>query len=421
MKNIPIPSKKDYLIKLTNSCEIFVENLRKHINYVLNPNKQKGDKETYGFPSQRKVNAVDELKPLEDELKSLVKTVKFTKTSNQFQNTLSKDKSNIAKDSKVYLNGDKTTNCYRVSKEFSEDLMHRNITKNYKKSTAEKVTEVDVQDRKVAADLEIEDRVFKTSAKEAYETVKDHKPNYMNNPECRDINPCKPELGKVSKKILSEIILTVREKTGYNQWKNTDSVISWFKNLRTTARSSFIQCDICEYYPSITPELLRKAIIWARKHCDISADDERVIFQARKSFLFYKGQPWVKTKNEDFDVTMGSYDGAEVCDLVGLYLLSQLQHLNVNVGAFRDDWLMHGTLPPRQLEGVKKELCRVFKDNGLRITIEANISNVNFLDVNLDLTTHTYRPYMKPNQTPLYVHKLSNQPPTHFEKHTPFN
>ena len=133
LKNIPIPSQKDYLIKLTNSCEIFVENLRKHINYVLNPNKQKGDKETYGFPSQRKVNAVDELKPLEDELKSLVKTVKFTKTSNQFQNTLSKDKSNIAKDSNVYLNGDKTTNCYRVSKEFSEDLMHRNITKNYKK------------------------------------------------------------------------------------------------------------------------------------------------------------------------------------------------------------------------------------------------------------------------------------------------
>ena len=282
------------------------------------------------------------------------------------------------------------------------------------------MTEVDVQDRKVAADLEIEDRVFKTSAKDAYETVKDHKPNFMNNPACRDINPCKPELGKVSKKILSEIILTVREKTGYNQWKNTDSVISWFKNLRTTARSSFIQCDICEYYPSITPELLRKAIIWARKHCDISADDERVIFQARKSFLFYKGQPWVKTKNEDFDVTMGSYDGAEVCDLVGLYLLSQLQHLNVNVGAFRDDWLMHGTLPPRQLEGVKKELCRIFKDNGLRITIEANISNVNFLDVNLDLTTHTYKPYMKPNQTPLYVHKSSNHPP-HILKNIPLS
>ena len=40
-----------------------------------------------------------------------------------------------------------------------------------------------------------------------------------------------------------------------------------------------------------------------------------------------------------FDVTMGSYDGAEICELVGLYLLSQLQNLNINVGLYRDDGL----------------------------------------------------------------------------------
>ena len=30
--------------------------------------------------------------------------------------------------------------------------------------------------------------------------------------------------------------------------------------------------------------------------------------------------PWHKMTNPDFDVTMGSYDGTETCELVGLYL-----------------------------------------------------------------------------------------------------
>ena len=36
---------------------------------------------------------------------------------------------------------------------------------------------------------------------------------------------------------------------------------------------------------------------------------------------------------------------------------------------------------------------------------------MNFLDINLDLSTGIYRPYIKPNDKPVYVHKLSNHPP----------
>ena len=46
----------------------------------------------------------------------------------------------------------------------------------------------------------------------------------------------------------------------------------------------------------------------------------------------------------------------------------------------------------------------------LNITIEANVKNVNFLDINLDLSTATYKPYMKPNDRPTYVHRSSNHP-----------
>ena len=44
-----------------------------------------------------------------------------------------------------------------------------------------------------------------------------------------------------------------------------------------------------------------------------------------------------KRRATTFDVTMGSYDGTETSELVGSFLLSQLQNLDVNIGLYRDD------------------------------------------------------------------------------------
>ena len=38
-----------------------------------------------------------------------------------------------------------------------------------------------------------------------------------------------------------------------------------------------------------------------------------------------KNKVWVKKDNSDFDVTMGSFDGAVVCELVGLYFQDMLR------------------------------------------------------------------------------------------------
>ena len=54
----------------------------------------------------------------------------------------------------------------------------------------------------------------------------------------------------------------------------------------------------------------------------------------------------------------------------------------------------------------------MFGEYGLRITIEANQTTVNFLDVTLDLADHTFKPYHKPNSTISYVHSSSNHPPS---------
>ena len=42
-----------------------------------------------------------------------------------------------------------------------------------------------------------------------------------------------------------------------------------------------------------------------------------------------------------FDVTMGAYDGAEVCELVGTFLLCELslKYNKNNIGLYRDDGL----------------------------------------------------------------------------------
>ena len=50
--------------------------------------------------------------------------------------------------------------------------------------------------------------------------------------------------------------------------------------------------------------------------------------QARKTILFNEGTSWVKKeRNKDFDVSIGSFSGAEVCELVANYILQQLSQL----------------------------------------------------------------------------------------------
>ena len=59
---------------------------------------------------------------------------------------------------------------------------------------------------------------------------------------------------------------------------------------------------------------------------------------------------------------------------------------------------------------IKKGICKVFRDNDLKITVEANTSMVNFLDVTLDLRSGKYYTYTKEGNIPLYVQPPSINP-----------
>jgi hypothetical protein len=197
-----------------------------------------------------------------------------------------------------------------------------------------------------------------------------------------------------------------------NQWQNTYEVIDWYKSIDNKINSSFICFDICEFYPSITEDLLNKALMFASTHTAITDEERLIIAQAKKSIVFSNCTPWYKKVNSKFDVTMGSFDGAETCELIGLYLLSQLQNLDINIGLYRDDGLAICNKSPKEIENIKKDICKVFRNNNLNVTIEANQKVVDFLDITLDLNTGIYKPFMKPNNVPLYVNRKSNHPPS---------
>ena len=95
------------------------------------------------------------------------------------------------------------------------------------------------------------------------------------------------------------------------------------------------------FYPSITEHLLERSMEYAKSFPTIEHKTLEAISLARKLLLFSKHEIWVKKGNPSFDVTMGSFDGAEKCEIVGLYLLGKLSNLlsKENVGLYRDDGL----------------------------------------------------------------------------------
>ena len=238
-------------------------------------------------------------------------------------------------------------------------LIKENVTKTYKKSNDELVRELDGQSARIAERLKLDDRIEKLAMKEAFITLKDHKPNFSDHPTCRLINPSKSEIGTISKHILDDINTCIITSTKINQWKNTANVLKWFNSLENKSSLSFICFDVCEFYPSITEKLLSKALDFATDYRRITNHEREIILHAKRSLLFSDNCPWEKkAASNKFDVTMGSFDGAETCELVGCYLLSLLtKKYGQNIGLYRDDGLAAFNVKPREMENIKKEIC----------------------------------------------------------------
>ena len=296
------------------------------------------------------------MKGFEEGMIRIIQNITFKETQSQFQQDLKNDVASVKNENRLFVKADKTTNFYKLDLPDYKRLLEANITKTYKKADKKQISMMDEEAKIITKNLNIDDRVETTAMKEAFITLKDHKENFENKPTCRLINPSKPEIGRISKKLLEKINRNLVNITKVNQWKNTSSVLQRFHRLADKSDLAFMCFDVVEFYPSISEALLIRALDFASEHLNISASERRTIINSKHSLLFNKGQPWEKRNStSNLDVTMGSYD--------------------------------------------------------LKITIEANKKVVNFLDVTLDLNTGKFRPYAKSLSTPLYVHSQSNHPP----------
>ena len=111
---------------------------------------------------------------------------------------------------------------------------------------------------------------------------------------------------------------------------------------------------------------------------------------------------------------MGCYHGAEVCELVSIYILNKLSNIidRDSNGLYRDYGLgIFESLSGAQIERRKKNIINVFKGSVLLIIVTTNIISVDFLDVAFKLKTASYQSFRKPNNEPKYIDINSNHPP----------
>ena len=81
---------------------------------------------------------------------------------------------------------------------------------------------------------------------------------------------------------------------------------------------------------------------------------------------------------------MENYNGAELWEFIGMYLLSQLcTIISQNVcELYRDDGLMiQKYINGQQIEQLCQKIIKIFKEIGFKVDIETNLKLVNFVDM----------------------------------------
>ena len=92
-----------------------------------------------------------------------------------------------------------------------------------------------------------------------------------------------------------------------------------------------------------------------------------------------------------FYVLIGSFHGPEVCNYVGLYILSKPAKVFSNFGLYRDDVLILLIY-----ENIRKDVFKIMTNIGPKITLSLRNKVINFLVVILRLSDVNFRPYSKP-------------------------
>ena len=236
---------------------------------------------------------------------------------------------------------DKTSNLYKLKKEQYQKMLNDSITTTYKKASDNIHNKINTYGKKLMKDEDILNRILTNGKHECFITLKNDKPNFKNNPKVRLINRAKNEIGRISKNILDKISHQLRDSLRINQWKDTSEVIEWFLKIPDKNRYKFAIFDIKDFYQSLSEKLLTNALNFAKEISDISREDMQIMYHDRKTLLFSNKNPWMKREGNLFDATVGAYDGAEVCELVGIFIINKIseKYDKNDIVLYRDDAL----------------------------------------------------------------------------------
>ena len=325
------------------------------------------------------------------------------------------DMAEIEASPKVFAFADKTSNIYKMEASFYNKLLLESVTSTYKKADDKAIESINNEALKLIQQRKIEGKkIPKMEENPAFISIKDHKKDFPTKISCRLINPSKTFMAKISKTILDAANQVIRKKSNLKQWRSTGEVLDWFESIDDKNNKCFIKFDIQNFYPCISRRVLGQALAFARTYTEITEEDEDVILHACRTILTHDNLHWKKKSSEDdFDVPMGSFHGAELCELVGLFLLDKLRRLasSIEYGIYRDDGLAVAKKSARtNLERIAKQIKEVFGEYGFKITIEVGMAVTDFLDVKFDLPNESYEPYRKPNSEATYVDSRSNHP-----------
>ena len=214
-------------------------------HFFLNgDNKENNAKTSFGLKSRYHSPPCTELEHFGKDLINIINNVKFTNNKNSFQKMLCAEITEIKNYRNIYVFADKTKNVYRMPTSEHNELLKENVTKAYKKAPEKLQKSINLEVKSMATKLKLSDRIEKLAEAPAYMTLKDHQENFQSKPSCWSINPCKNEIRKISKIVLEKISKKLLKELDFNQWKDTDDVIRWFKNIPNKSKYKFIQLDM---------------------------------------------------------------------------------------------------------------------------------------------------------------------------------
>ena len=153
----------------------------------------------------------------------------------------------------------------------------------------------------------------------------------------------------------------------------------------------------------------------------IPLDKVEIIKHCRKTLLYYEDSIWIKKgEGGNFDVSIGAYDGAEICELVGCVLLYSINKIMDpgSHGLYHDGLIIVDKSTPKKCDGIRKRLYKLFEEFGFRLDVTTVLKIADYLDVTLNLYSGTVSPFRKRNQDLRYVNRGSNHP-IHVFKHVP--